>query len=99
MERQQQDWLRRAARRTANLPGTAERPDGSKVRVLVSNISYQGCHVWSECRFATGEAVASRVAKMGLIQGHVRWVNGDSAGIKFVTGDSAIDERRVRIGV
>ena len=35
----------------------------------------------------------------GVINAQVRWVAGDKAGVKFVTGDSVVDERRVRIGV
>jgi hypothetical protein len=99
VEREKKDWIWRAFRRAVSLSGTAQRADGSTVRVLVSNISYQGCRLWSEGGFEPGEAITLCVSQMSRIKGHVRWISGDSVGLKFLTGDSAVDDRRARIGV
>lgn len=99
MERSTQDWVWRAKRRRTNLTGTARRVDGSQLRVLVSNICYDGCHVWSGGDLQKGELIELCVTGMSLIRAQVRWVRGDSVGVKFVTGDSVPDERRARLGV
>jgi hypothetical protein len=67
--------------------------------VLVSNISYQGCHLWSDHEFENGETLALTLPNYGDIDGQVRWVSGGSAGVRFLTGSSAKDDRRARIGV
>jgi hypothetical protein len=36
---------------------------------------------------------------LGKVHAHIRWVRGGKAGAKFLTGDSAKDARRARIGV
>ena len=99
MERGTQDWVWRANRRRSNLTGIARRSDGSELRVLVSNISYDGCHLWSGGDLQKGELIELCVTGLSLIRAQVRWVRDDSFGVKFVTGDSVSDERRARLGV
>lgn len=99
MERSTEDWVRRATRRRANLTGSARRANGFTMRVLVSNISYEGCELWSGSELRKGELIQLCLAGMSIIKAQVRWVRGDSVGVKFVTGDSVPDERRARLGV
>ena len=99
MEREQQDWICRTMRRPVNLPGTARRQDGVSIRELMSNLSYQGCHLWTEGEVTVGETLELCVKGMGLLDAQVRWVSSYSVGLKFLTGDSAADSRRARIGV
>ena len=99
MIRSAKDWVWRANRRRTSLAATMMRADGSTMRVLVSNLSYEGCHLWSEAELEKGELLELCVAGMSLIRAQVRWVAGDGVGLKFITGDSVVDERRARLGV
>lgn len=99
MERGATDWVRRSNRRRTNLTGSARRADGSVFRILVSNLSYEGCHLWSEAGLEKGELLELSLAGVSDMQAQVRWVTGDRAGVKFMTGDSVADERRARLGV
>lgn len=99
MEREQIDWLPRAVRRRANLTGMARWDDGSSATILVSNISYEGCHLWSDHEFVSGETVRLVLPRHGTIDAQVRWVSAGNAGVRFLTGGSAVDDRRARIGV
>ena len=99
MEREPIDWLPRAARRRVSLTGMARWGDGSSSKVLLSNLSYQGCHLWSERQLTYGETVTLMLPGYGSMDAQVRWVAGDSAGVRFLTGSSAVDDRRARIGV
>lgn len=99
MERNDKDWVRRANRRPTHLRGTASRPGGALVRVLLSNITYDGCHLWCEGELEKGELLQIRVEGLSVMPAQVRWASGDRAGVKFVTGNSAVDARRARLGV
>jgi PilZ domain len=99
VDRGVRDWVWRAKRRRTDMTGTARRADGSALRVLASNISYEGCHLWTHGELDKGEMVQLCIAGMSLIRAQVRWATGDGAGVKFVTGDSVADERRARLGV
>jgi hypothetical protein len=99
VERELIDWLPRAVRRRVSLTGIAYWPDGSSATVLVSNISYDGCLLWSDHEIHNGESLELRLPGYGTINVQVRWVSGGSAGVRFLTGTSAVDDRRARIGV
>jgi hypothetical protein len=98
MEREQQDWLSRAARRNVSLTGSARRADGSNLRLLVSNLSYEGCTVFSEKRLLMGEVVKVTVPGLGMLDAQVRWTAEDKAGLSFLLGKSVQEERRARLG-
>ncbi|HEY7005740.1 MAG TPA: PilZ domain-containing protein [Sphingomicrobium sp.] len=99
MEREPIDWLPRAARRRVSLTGFARWEDGSTATVLVSNISYEGCHLWSDHEFANGEILDLTLPRYGKIEAQIRWVTGGSAGANFLLGASVVEARRARIGV
>lgn len=99
LERESQDWVCRAPRRARSLAATLERADGSQIRALISNLAYDGCHLWSEGELEKGELLELHAPGMGIISAQVRWAIRDSAGLKFITGNSAVDERRARLGV
>ena len=98
MDRETIDWLPRAVRQRVNLWGSAHWEDGTAARVLVSNISYEGCHLWSDHEFCMGETLHLILPNYGKINGQVRWIADGNAGIRFLIG-SAVDDRRARIGV
>jgi hypothetical protein len=99
VERETIDWLPRSARKRVSLIGMAKIADERSVRVLVSNLSYQGCHVWSDHDFEPGEALTLYLPGYGDVTGQIRWQSAGRAGIRFLTGASAVDERRARLGV
>ena len=100
MERQKQDWqVREAPRRTVSLVGTVQVACGKQIRILIQNMSYQGCRFLSEHAFEVGEAIGLAVPGMGQVRAQVRWVKGDLAGVRFLLGNSAAEDRRARLGV
>lgn len=98
MEREPADWLPRAGRRRVSLAGIGRWDDGSRARVLVSNISYEGCQIWSDHGFTCGETLELALAGQSSMKAQVRWVIEGRAGARFLIGDVA-GERRARIGV
>lgn len=65
----------------------------------MTNITYEGCHVWSDHGFIRGAVVILTLPKRGDIQAQVRWCAEGRAGLKFLAGLSAVDDGRARIGV
>jgi hypothetical protein len=98
MEREQQDWLSRSARRHVSLIGTARRADGGSLRVLVSNLSYEGCKLMSEKRLSIGEIVNVTMPGLGTMSAQVRWTAENKAGLSFLLGKSVQEDRRARLG-
>ena len=98
MDREQIDWLNREGRRKASLTGIACREDGSRLRVVVTNLSYQGCHLFAEDPICQGETFDLTVPSMGAVKAQVRWSDGESAGVRFLVGESAAEQRRARLG-
>jgi len=99
LQREKTDWLVRAGRRTVSLVGTLGWVDGSTASVLVSEISYQGCRISSDHHLDLGETVTLDLPALGMIKGQVRWTGEGQAGIRFLTGDSAVASRRARLGI
>ena len=99
VQREHIDWKRRQVRNKVSLTGTASRPDGRTFRVLVSNVSYEGCHLWTDHDLAIGDTINLTLAGRGELPAQVRWIKDGSIGVRFLTGNSPSDERRARIGV
>ena len=99
MHREPVDWLPRGPRRPTERAAEARWPGGSAATVVVSNVSYEGCQLTSTHAFVRGETVELELPGLGEMRAQVRWVRGGKAGVKFLTGDSARDARRARIGV
>ena len=99
MNRQTCDWVRRGPRRPARLMASAQWADGTTALVQVTDVSYLGCRLHSEQEFVKGETVRLFLPDLGKVHAQIRWVRGGKAGAKFLTGDSAKDARRARIGV
>lgn len=99
MKRDENDWRMRPDRRTVSLSGLALRNDGTSSRVAVTNLSYDGCHLYSQDTFELGEPLRLSVQGMGTIRAQVRWVKEQSAGVRFLHDGSAVNERRARLGV
>ena len=99
MKRGFEDYSARGPRHRAELMAACRWADGSSAAVLVANVSYQGCEIRSNRAFEQGETIWLALPGRGKIKAQVRWVRERSAGVKFLTGESAKDERRARLGV
>jgi hypothetical protein len=99
VEREPRDWSPRAGRKKVGLSGVGVWADGSSAAVLVSNISYQGCQLWSDHPIVYGESLTLTLPGYGTIDAQIRWEVDGCAGVRFLTGSSAVDDRRARIGV
>jgi hypothetical protein len=99
MDKDTIDWVRKGPRRPAQLTASAQWPDGTTVAVQVTDFSYFGCRLSSDQEFVKGETVRLFLPDRGKVHAQIRWVRGGKAGAKFLTGDSAKDARRARIGV
>jgi hypothetical protein len=99
MKRELIDWKTRAVRRKLALPGTAVSAQGRAFKILLSNISYEGCHLMAEHDLSVGEVIQIDIPGMGRMQAQVRWSSDDHAGVRFLLGKSSTEDRRARIGV
>lgn len=99
MDRDSSDWLPRGRRQSARLTARALMPDGTKHTVVVTEMSYEGCKLSSNRPFMKGQSVVLSVPGRGDIVAQIRWIKDGCAGAKFVTGESAKDSRRARLGI
>ena len=97
IERPASQWVKRA-RKAASLTGVAYRADGAWVRVHMTNLSYEGCHLLTEEEFDIGEPLTLVMPRMQHLEVQVRWVKGGQAGVRFL-GGNVVEDRRARIGV
>ncbi len=98
IKRPMSQWVMRN-RKATSLGGVAYRPDGSWVRVHLTNLSYDGCRIITEQDFDIGEALTLLLPRMRRLNVQVRWVRNGEAGVRFVNGGNTVDDRRARIGV
>jgi hypothetical protein len=99
IERPLSEWVRRGHRNRASITGTAYRSDETAMRVHITNLSYDGCHLITEEVLDIGETILLEMPRMRKTQVQVRWVKDQQAGVRFLEGSSALDDRRARIGV
>lgn len=76
-------FVKRAERRPVTMRGFAlsETRDSD---ILVANLSYRGCRIHCDDRFAAGEVVELVVVKRGSIQAEIRWTAPGRAGAAFI---------------
>jgi PilZ domain len=99
VQRDETDWQpRRGSRRRVSMLARVDDKSGPPFRVLVRNLSYEGCEILSERALELGQALELSMPG-GAMKAQVRWVKDDRAGLVFLLGNNAIEERRTRIGV
>ena len=99
IERSPSQWSPRNERRMSSTTGVAYRSDGSWVRVHMTNLSYEGCHLLTEERLDIGETLELVFPRMQHLKAHVRWLKENEAGVRFIQAGSAADDRRARLGI
>lgn len=98
IERSRSQWLPRATRNSTSTTGIAYRSDGSWLRVQMTNLSYDGCHLLTEDRLDVGETLELVFTRMQHLNVQVRWVKDNEAGGRFLHNATAADVRRARLG-
>jgi hypothetical protein len=86
-------------RKPASTTGVAYRSDESWVRVHMTNLSYDGCHLLTEQELDIGETLKLVMPRMQHMNVQVRWVKEGEAGVRFLGTGSVVDERRARLGI
>lgn len=99
IQRPPSQWTRRDDRRPSSTTGVAYRSDGSWVRVHMTDLSYDGCHILTESELDVGETLELVFPRMQHINVQVRWVKEQEAGVRFLKNGTAADDRRARLGI
>ena len=99
IERAPSDWTPRQFRKGASTTGTAARADGSRCRVHMTNLSYDGCRLLTEEALDIGETLRLLFPGRQPTDVQVRWVKDHEAGVRFLQNATAAEDRRARIGV
>jgi hypothetical protein len=98
IERPRAQWVPRKDRAPKSITGVAYRDDGSWVRVHMTNLSYDGCHLLIDREFSVSETLTLVMPRMQHLKVQVRWVTDGQAGVRILNG-SAADDRRARLGL
>ncbi|MCA1653614.1 MAG: PilZ domain-containing protein [Sphingomicrobium sp.] len=81
------EWTRAEERRHLDVPAIAYREDGSRIGVLMSDLSYEGCRLATDKGFASGERITLVVMELGTeILAEVRWASPGKLGARFLDG-------------
>jgi len=76
-------FVERAERHPVSLHGFALSPTRD-CDVRVRNISYSGCQLVSDDKFAKGEVVELRIIRRGATEAEIRWSAKGCAGAQFL---------------
>ncbi len=99
MEREPQDFKPRQPRQTASLRCVGHWLDGSSATVLITNMSYDGCHIWTDHDLCAGETIDLTLPARGKIHAQIRWAKGGRGGLRFLVDLASVDARRARLGI
>src|SRR5688500_7001339 len=86
------DRPQRRARHNVRLDAMATRADGTQVRAIVTDLSFDGCCMIG--RFRAGERLIMSIAGIGIVTADVRWAAMSRAGARFLTGPARILDSR-----
>lgn len=78
-------WKDRSARRRVSVPAFVHRENGTVVRGQVSDLSDDGCNLWSEAGFDVGEALTLALPGRGKIAAEVRWRADVRYGLRLIS--------------
>jgi hypothetical protein len=82
-------WTGRKDRNAVEIAAVAHRPDGSKLRVTLTNFSEEGCRMEGAEPFRIGEQLRIAVPGLGQLKAQIRWALPGNAGAQFVTDADA----------
>lgn len=76
--------IKRAPRVDTRVQTTLIDSDGGRHKVLVTDISREGCRMETEELLKIGEVVQIEVPKYGTFAAQIRWALGNEAGAVFM---------------
>ena len=85
---------RKGDRHNVDLTAVACRGDGTKIRVRLLNISYDGCQLATEAPLEVGERIKLDLARLGETTAEVRWASKNRAGARFSLEEPLLAEKR-----
>lgn len=85
-------WVKRGQRRDVELPAILCREDDSKMAVVVSNISYDGCRIRSAQILQPGDCFTLVLPKLGEIKAQIQWSSPRDAGARFIYDEPSRQE-------
>jgi hypothetical protein len=90
------DMKEREPRRAVSLDAFAHLPDGSMLRVIVVDLTYDGCKITTPVALLKGIKVKLAVLRLGSFDAEVRWYADEHAGLKFIGNEEASEPQRER---
>lgn len=76
--------IQRAVRVATKYDAALTDGDGGKIRVVVTDISREGCRLETDGTLQVGERVEIKVARYGSYAAQIRWIAGRQAGAMFL---------------
>ena len=77
--------IKRAPRVDTRYPALLTDSDGQTIKVVVTDISRDGCRIESDGEFKIGETVEIHVKRYGDYSAQIRWALGREAGAVFLS--------------
>lgn len=77
-------YIKRAPRVDTKFPASLIDSDGGSLRVVVTDISREGCRLETDGSLKIGEKVQLEVPKYGSFPAQIRWAVGNEAGAVFL---------------
>ncbi len=74
---------RRADRRSVSMPALAALRECDLTDVTLTDLSYEGCRIETAEALPPGVPIELRVARLGIIEGEIRWSRPGTAGVRF----------------
>ena len=79
-------WIGRKDRDEVAIDAVVHRNDGSKRKVVLTNLSPDGCRIECDSDFRIGEHFKIAIPRKGQLNAQVRWALPGSAGARFLVG-------------
>jgi len=76
--------IKRAPRVDTNIDAALTDSDGSRLSVVVLDISREGCRLETDATLKIGEKIELHVPRYGTFPAQVRWAVGNEAGAVFL---------------
>lgn len=77
-------WIKRDRRRLVELPAIVISSDNNRIAGIVSNLSYDGCHIRCDHGLEVGEDFTLVLPTLGDIAARVRWTKKGGLGARFM---------------
>ena len=84
MQKKFLDWARSEDRRQVEVPAIVYRTDDTRMGVLISDLSYEGCQLAVSQNVPIGEQIRIVILELGAeVSAVVRWAAASKLGVQF----------------